>query len=357
LSRPPRIDRPADAGYNARFPGISAGKDGLPVRRQAAVGKERGRILPAHFFCPIARPAPAASCREVRALAVLAACPEDQGRIDLQQRKPGPSERNRAGSQPAGRSAAGARNAAPNLAGRSAGKSPGKKARNGAPSAGKKVAPQTAPHAARARPVRPVGSGNAQQAIEHAVAALGYELVDVEHAARGLLRVSIDRVAGCSYPSGPGDAVTIEDCEAVTRQLQYALEVEALDYARLEVSSPGLDRPLRRPADYERFCGLQVALALREPFQGRRHFTGTLGRAQPPAGEGGDPPGIAAESGWTLQFSDGRGEQVLAFALHEVRDARLVPVLDFKGRRNKPQTAGGDAATAAADGVDGGLGE
>src|SRR5688572_10494551 len=87
-----------------------------------------------------------------------------------------------------------------------------------------------------------------QQAIDRAVGALGYEMVDAERSAGGLLRVTIDRVPGRSYETGPGYAITVEDCERVTRHLLYALDVDGVDYARLEVSSPGLDRPLKKPA-------------------------------------------------------------------------------------------------------------
>lgn len=171
-----------------------------------------------------------------------------------------------------------------------------------------------------------------RDAIEQTVAGLGYELVDVERAARGLLRVTIDRLPGRSYADG-GEFITVDDCEAVTRQLQYVLEVEAVAYERLEVSSPGLDRPLRRAADYERFAGQAVELTLKQPFQGRKGWKGVLAQ-----GEGG---------AWNLVFNDGKAEQVLAFTLDEVREARLVPVVDFKGRR-------GQKAAAAPTGVDGG---
>ena len=92
-----------------------------------------------------------------------------------------------------------------------------------------------------------------QDAIARTVGAMGYELVDAERSAGGLLRVFIDRVAGRSYETGAGEAVTVDDCELVTRQLLYALDVDGVEYARLEVSSPGLDRPLRKPADWQRF--------------------------------------------------------------------------------------------------------
>jgi ribosome maturation factor RimP len=119
----------------------------------------------------------------------------------------------------------------------------------------------------------------------------------------------------------------VEDCERVTRQLQYALDVDGIDYARLEVSSPGLDRPLKKPADWNRFAGSEVELTLRNPFQGRKRWRGVL---QP------------REAGWRLVLSQPEGrtgkaaaapEQALDFELSEVREARLVPQLDFKGRR------------------------
>ena len=85
-----------------------------------------------------------------------------------------------------------------------------------------------------------------EQTIERTVTGLDYELVDVERSAAGLLRVSIDRIPGRSYSTGDAEFVTVEDCERVTRQLQHLLEVEAVPYERLEVSSPGLDRLLKR---------------------------------------------------------------------------------------------------------------
>jgi len=160
---------------------------------------------------------------------------------------------------------------------------------------------------------------NWQIAVDRTVSGLGYELVDLERSGGGLLRVFIDRLAGRPYPDG-GDAVTVEDCEAVTRQLQYVLEVENFDYARLEVSSPGLDRPLKKPQDYARFAGSEVELTLRMPVDGRKKFRGQL---------------LAEGDGWRVVFNDGKGDQALDFTLDEVRETRLVPVLDFKGRKGK----------------------
>jgi len=162
-----------------------------------------------------------------------------------------------------------------------------------------------------------------QDAIARTVGAMGYELVDAERSAGGLLRVFIDRVAGRTYETGAGEAVTVDDCELVTRQLLYALDVDAVDYARLEVSSPGLDRPLRKPADWQRFVGNEVDLTLRTPFQGRKRWRGQL---QP------------REAGWRLVLPRDAGSAIetLDFELSEVREARLVPQLDFKGRRARP---------------------
>lgn len=207
----------------------------------------------------------------------------------------------------------------------------------------RKARPKVAP----ARPVAPAGPRVGwMNAVSATVTGMGYELVDVERAQRGLLRVYIDRVPGHVYAAHAAapladdmsHSVTVDDCEAVTRQLQYALEVEGLDYARLEVSSPGLDRPLRREADYERFAGHTVSVQLKVPFEGRKSWQGVLS-----AGEAG---------AWTLAFMQGKQAQSLGFRLDEVREARLVPQVDFKGRKSRD---GGSAGAAAAEPpVDGG---
>ncbi len=190
-----------------------------------------------------------------------------------------------------------------------------------------------------------------REAIVTTVQGRGFELVDIERAQRGLLRVFIDRVPGRSYAGG-GEFVTVDDCEQVTRQLQYVLEVEGMAYSRLEVSSPGLDRPLRSEVDFQRFAGQVVSVTLKLAFQGRKAWQGVLMRAQSAAGE-------APATGWSLLFKDGRTEQLLNFGLDEVREARLVPVVDFKGRRNRILSgeggqAGAAPALAPVPGTDGG---
>lgn len=201
-----------------------------------------------------------------------------------------------------------------------------------------------------------------QDALERTVTGLGYDLVDVERSAGGLLRVTIDRLPGRVYSTGPGEAVLVEDCEIVTRQLQYVLEVEAVDYARLEVSSPGLDRPLKKLADWQRFAGSEVEITLREPFQNRRKWRGTLESG------GGDAawrlllPSDKPVSRTALKRAAkaaaagevdaaAHAQQVLDFLLDEVREARLVPVVDFKGRRGLTQD---DEIGPEAEKIDGG---
>ena len=83
-----------------------------------------------------------------------------------------------------------------------------------------------------------------QQTVEQTVTGLGYDLVDLDRSAGGLLRVTID-LPWDPTQAGVEQFVTVEDCEKITRQLQYLIEVENVDYKRLEVGSPGIDRPLR----------------------------------------------------------------------------------------------------------------
>ncbi len=169
---------------------------------------------------------------------------------------------------------------------------------------------------------------NWQLAIDKTVTGLGYDLVDCERSPRGLLRVYIDKRVdkridqpAASAASGGSEFITVEDCERVTRQLQHVLEVEGCAYERLEVSSPGLDRPLKKPADYLRFSGERVDVTLKLAFKGRKHFQGVLEPLEP------------LENGWRLVFSGDGVDQALDFAFDEVKEARLVPVVDFKGRR------------------------
>lgn len=191
-----------------------------------------------------------------------------------------------------------------------------------------------------------------QQLVEQTVTALGYELVEIERLAGGLLRITIDLPWPAQALEGRLDplssqSVTVEDCEKVTRQLQFALEVDGIEYQRLEVSSPGIDRLLRGESDFERFQGHEVDVTLKAAVgaaaQGqvnanRKKFRGTLERVV--AADG-------APAGWQLVWSElpkvKPGQRVsknrppapmqaLGFVLDEVREARLAPVVNFKGR-------------------------
>ena len=106
--------------------------------------------------------------------------------------------------------------------------------------------------------------------INKTVTGLGYELVDIEQSPRGrVLRLFIDKADKLS-------GIDVEDCALVSNQLSRVLTVEEVDYDRLEVSSPGLDRVLKKPADFERFAGSEINLRLRLPMGGRRNFNGVL---------------------------------------------------------------------------------
>lgn len=126
--------------------------------------------------------------------------------------------------------------------------------------------------------------------IEPVLGSMGYELVDIEFGSGGLLRVVIDVSGGARH-------VQVEDCEKVSHQLGRLFMVENVDYDRLEISSPGLDRPLKKPADFVRFAGEKVTLRMRVPIDGRRQFTGVLQREDEGQVEGvaaAVPEGVAA---------------------------------------------------------------
>ena len=106
--------------------------------------------------------------------------------------------------------------------------------------------------------------------IETTVVGLGYELVDVEMSPRGrTIRVFIDL---------PGDdkGIDVEDCAKVSNQLSRVFEVENIDFDHLEISSPGLDRVVKKAADFERFAGQDIQVKVRIPHAGRRNFQGEL---------------------------------------------------------------------------------
>ncbi len=153
---------------------------------------------------------------------------------------------------------------------------------------------------------------NLQAVIEQTVTGLGYELVDFETSPRArLLRVFIDRlpvpVADEVLATETVSAVTVEDCATVSHQLTRVFTVENIDYDRLEVSSPGMDRPLKKPTDYQRFVGHELQMKLRIPEGTQRNFSGVI-------------LGVAED---TLRLKVGEDER--EFALENIEKARLVP--------------------------------
>ena len=105
-----------------------------------------------------------------------------------------------------------------------------------------------------------------QQILETTLPGMGYELVDVELTAQGILRVFIDKEGG----------ITVEDCATVSNHLSRVFMVEDVDYKHLEISSPGLDRPLKKAADFVRFAGSMVKLKTRLPVDGQKNFIGRI---------------------------------------------------------------------------------
>ncbi len=189
------------------------------------------------------------------------------------------------------------------------------------------------------------------------MAGLGYDLVATDRSAGGLLRITID--LPWSQVQGGSDSeqlVTIEDCEKVTRQLQFALEVDGIEYKRLEVSSPGIDRPLRHEQDFERFVGRVIDITLKAAMgvaaQGltsvsRKKFRGTLERGQV----------VGSAASWQIVWADeplvkpgqrvskkrvAAPLQVLGFTQEEIREARLAPIVSFKGRGARSGAPGAD---------------
>ncbi len=192
--------------------------------------------------------------------------------------------------------------------------------------------------------------------VERTVGGLGYQLVDIERLGGGLLRVTLDAANG----------IGLEDCERVSRQLSHLFAVEQVEYQRLEVSSPGLDRRLKVAADFARFVGKEINVQLHAPSAiagGRRRLRARLLKLV------GD--GSAARLQVQLTSEDagasdgvkraGRNPKspprvaatlvVVEIALADIEKARLVPELDFRsaragGRANTGAIAMGDAGIA-----------
>jgi ribosome maturation factor RimP len=184
-------------------------------------------------------------------------------------------------------------------------------------------------------------AGALAETIGRAVEGLGYEFVDAERLAGGLLRVTIDHAGG----------VGLTDCERVSRQLLHLFAVEDVDYARLEVSSPGLDRPLKLARDYVRFAGAEVQVQLYAPLAstgGRRRLQGRLLELTGATGAEKVRMQLAVDDAAKDVAARAKGRKpaaakrpvrkvgaaegaIVEFALAEVEKAKLVPELNFRG--------------------------
>jgi len=145
---------------------------------------------------------------------------------------------------------------------------------------------------------------NLRRPIEAAVHGLGYELVGIEYHPQGrrsLLRVYIDTP----------DGVNVDDCERASRQISGALDVDDPIHGQyvLEVSSPGLDRPLFTDEHFQRFSGHRIKLRVSPPLEGRRNFSGVL-------------LGLRANAVVIVQ-----DDQEIEIPLRQIAQARLVPEL------------------------------
>jgi ribosome maturation factor RimP len=139
--------------------------------------------------------------------------------------------------------------------------------------------------------------------LEATLPPLGYELVDWERSPRsGLVRVFIDK------PNG----VDVEDCARVSHHLTRLFAVEGIDFERLEVSSPGLDRPLTKPADFARFAGEEADLRLTEPVANARRIKGIL--------RGCADGAVLIET----------GKGMLSIPISGIGRARLVPRIEWR---------------------------
>jgi ribosome maturation factor RimP len=163
------------------------------------------------------------------------------------------------------------------------------------------------------------------QLAEPHIAGAGLELVELDfnrEADGWVLRAYIDRPWQEGQSEDPSEGISFDECERVSRDLSAALDVaDAITHAyRLEVSSPGIDRPLRRARDFQRFAGQKAKVRTVDMVEGRRNFSGTI------RGANGDAVEVEC---------DGRNYQI---PLDEIARAHLVPDWDAEFRRggNRP---------------------
>jgi ribosome maturation factor RimP len=181
------------------------------------------------------------------------------------------------------------------------------------------------------------------QVVETTVSGLGYELVDVERSNRGrMIRVFIDltpEAAAAAQLANPrsktGAMISVDDCEKVSRQLTYVFTVENVDYDRLEISSPGLDRLLKKQSDFERFAGMEAVVKLRSAMGGvhgiRKNFQGVVASVN-------DQPALVVDG------------ETIALDWAQIDRAKLVPEVDFKQASESDRASDKSASEQPASG-------
>jgi ribosome maturation factor RimP len=161
-------------------------------------------------------------------------------------------------------------------------------------------------------------NGKLGELLARTLPPMGYELVDWEMSRGRMVRVFIDKpVTGNGVANeGAGGGITVDDCARVSNHLTRLFVVENIDYERLEVSSPGMDRPLTKLADYARFSGEEAQVHLHELTDGVRRVKGILrGIEQGPEGD-------------NVLVETETGVRTIPFAV--IDRGRLVPKIEWR---------------------------
>lgn len=168
--------------------------------------------------------------------------------------------------------------------------------------------------------------------VESSVVPLGYEVIDIELDSTGLIRVYVDLSDGKRE-------INLKDCEIITKQLVYLFPVEEINYDRLEVSSPGVDRRLSKVHHFERFIGAKVKLKFRDLVAGKKKYVGLLGKVSESGSSNLSKTNVITD----VQIKDGSsiffveengidGVERIEFSVDQLEQARLVEEISMKGK-------------------------
>ncbi|UOF94017.1 MAG: ribosome maturation factor RimP [Bordetella sp.] len=159
--------------------------------------------------------------------------------------------------------------------------------------------------------------------ISEALYGTGINVVNVEYAISGLLQVTIDRIGG----------VTIEDCEKINRQLSRVLQVENIDFKSFEVTSPGIDRPLRNTSDFLNALGRRIKISLNQAIDGKKEFSGIIQRMDNFSYNESGQVCENTKPKFCLHITGKKGSiQIMEFTIDKIDHAKLDPILNFKGK-------------------------